>query len=120
MTRPLRRRPPAVRGARRARHGRCVAETAALAGRYSLDGELGRGGMGVVYLANEVVLDCPVAIKLLPSERAANARLRSRGPLPPFEAARVLREVAWALVADFGIAVAEEGAAGGSRARRSS
>ena len=161
---------------------------AAVAGRYSLERELGRGGMGVVYLANEVDLDRPVAIKLLPPERATNARLRARflqeartsaklshpniipihavdetsgfvffamayvdgetlaervrarGPLPASEAARVLREVAWALahahahgvvhrdvkpdnillergtgralVADFGIAAADERGAG--------
>jgi serine/threonine-protein kinase len=165
-----------------------LAFQSAVAGRYSLDRELGRGGMGVVYLANEVDLDRPVAIKLLPPDRAANPRLRARflqeartaaklshpniipihavdetggfvffamayvdgetlaervrdrGPLPPSEAARVLREVAWALahahahgvvhrdvkpdnillergtgralVADFGIAAAEESAGG--------
>src|SRR5438309_2447809 len=117
----------------------------AIAGRYSLERELGRGGMGVVYLAREVRLDRPVAIKLLPPARARDARLRDRflreartaaklshpniipifavddveefvffamalvegetltervrqrGPLPPSEAARVVREVAWAL-----------------------
>src|SRR5438876_1444091 len=117
----------------------------AVAGRYSLERELGRGGMGVVYLAREVRLDRPVAIKLLPPELAAQERLRerflreartaarlshpyivpihavdeiggfvfyvmayvggetlaqrvaSRGPLPPHDATRVLREVAWAL-----------------------
>src|SRR5207248_1557143 len=117
----------------------------ALAGRYSLERELGRGGMGVVYLAREVRLDRLVAIKLLPPARASDAKLRERflreartaaklshphiipiftvdevgdfvffamayvdgetltervrrrGPLPPSEAARVLREVAWAL-----------------------
>jgi serine/threonine-protein kinase len=161
---------------------------AALAGRYSLEREVGRGGMGVVYLAREVRLDRPVAIKLLPPSKAGDPRLRERflreartaaklshpniipifavdeigefvffamayvdgetltervrrrGPLAPSEAARVLREVAWALayahsqgvvhrdvktdnimleegtgralVADFGIARLVRGAAG--------
>jgi len=118
---------------------------AALAGRYSLERELGRGGMGIVYLAREVRLDRPVAIKLLPPDLAAHEPLRdrflreartaaklvhphivpihavdnvarfvfyvmayvrgetlahriaSRGALPPAEATRILREVAWAL-----------------------
>jgi serine/threonine-protein kinase len=128
---------------------------AALAGEYSLQRELGRGGMGVVYLAREVQLDRDVAIKVLPTHLARDPegrdrfvrearmaaglshphivpihrvgevpaghpeqaeaprfvffvmsyvegetlgeRLRTRGPLPPADAARVLREVAWAL-----------------------
>jgi len=119
----------------------------ALAGHYALERELGRGGMAVVYLARDVRLDRPVAIKLLPPDLAARDTLRdrflreartaarlshphivpihavdevrgyvffvmsyvdgetlaervaSRGPLPPREASRVLREVAGALAA---------------------
>lgn len=118
---------------------------AALAGEYSLQRELGRGGMGIVYLARDVQLDRDVAIKVLPSHLARTAesrerfvreartaaglshphivpihrvgeaggfvffvmsyvegetlgeRLRTRGPLSPAHATRVLREVAWAL-----------------------
>jgi serine/threonine-protein kinase len=117
----------------------------AVAGRYSLDRELGRGGMGVVYLAREVHLDRPVAIKLLPPARAQQRnlrdrflrearlaaklshpniipifsvedidgfvffvmafidgetlanRVRTRGPVPATDGARILREVSWAL-----------------------
>jgi tRNA A-37 threonylcarbamoyl transferase component Bud32 len=50
----------------------------ALAGRYSIDHELGRGGMGIVYLAREVHLDRLVAIKLLPPDRARDPSLRER------------------------------------------
>ncbi|CAN5319893.1 hypothetical protein BH09GEM1_BH09GEM1_41810 [soil metagenome] len=118
---------------------------AALAGEYSLQRELGRGGMGIVYLARDVQLDRDVAIKVLPAPVARTAesrerfvreartaaglshpnivpihrvgeaggfvffvmsyvegetlgeRLRERGPLPPVDAMRVMREVAWAM-----------------------
>jgi eukaryotic-like serine/threonine-protein kinase len=50
----------------------------ALAGRYSIDRELGRGGMGIVYLAREVHLERPVAIKLIPPDKAAQPSLRER------------------------------------------
>src|SRR5437588_793357 len=73
----------------------------AIAGRYSLERELGRGGMGVVYLAREVRLDRPVAIKLLPPSKASDPKLRER----------FLRENGGRLlVAGFGIASAVAGA----------
>src|SRR5689334_20827208 len=50
----------------------------AVAGRYSLEREVGRGGMGIVYLAREVRLDRPVAIKLLPPAIAGNPDIRER------------------------------------------
>ncbi len=49
-----------------------------LAGRYSIERELGRGGMGIVLLARDVALDRLVAIKLLPPHLAASAESRDR------------------------------------------
>jgi len=49
-----------------------------LAGRYSIERELGRGGMGIVLLARDVALDRPVAIKLLPSQLAVRPSERDR------------------------------------------
>lgn len=50
----------------------------ALAGRYSLDREIGRGSMGIVYLARDVSLDRPVAIKLFPPDLARIPEARAR------------------------------------------
>ena len=50
----------------------------ALAGEYSLQRELGRGGMGVVYLARDVQLDRDVAIKVLPAHLARDPEARER------------------------------------------
>src|SRR5215216_7860543 len=55
-----------------------IALQAALAGEFFLERELGRGGMGVVYLARESVLERPVAIKVLPPAMAARPELRER------------------------------------------
>ena len=55
-----------------------IALQRAVAGRYSLDRELGRGGMGIVYLARDVALERPVAIKLLPPALAAIPGFRER------------------------------------------
>ena len=53
-----------------------IAVQEALAGEYSLERELGRGGMGIVYLAREARLARSVAIKVLPPALAARADLR--------------------------------------------
>src|SRR5262249_47608026 len=50
----------------------------ALADRYELDRELGRGGMGRVYRARELRLDRPVAIKGLRPDRAHDPGARER------------------------------------------
>ena len=112
---------------------------------FDIGRELGRGGMGAVYLAHERALDRPVAVKISTFDVDADAqiserlrrealiaaqlahphvvpvhrvvsdddtvvivmgyvegesladRVRTRGPLKAEDAARVLREIAWAL-----------------------
>jgi serine/threonine-protein kinase len=49
-----------------------------LAGQYELDREIGRGGMGIVYLGRDLKLDREVAIKTLPPHLANDARVRER------------------------------------------
>jgi len=48
------------------------------AGSYAIQRELGRGGMGAVFLATDLTLDREVAIKVLPPDLAINATLRER------------------------------------------
>lgn len=55
-----------------------LAFQATVAGTLSLEMEIGRGGMGVVYLAREVALDRPVAVKLLRTDLARDEDARAR------------------------------------------
>src|SRR5690348_4321809 len=49
-----------------------------LDGQYALEREIGQGGMGVVYLARDLKLDRPVAIKTLPPHLSNDASVRER------------------------------------------
>jgi serine/threonine-protein kinase len=50
----------------------------ALAGQYEIEREVGRGGMGIVYLARDLKLDRHVAIKTLPAHLAGSGDVRER------------------------------------------
>ena len=47
-------------------------------GGYRIDGRIGRGGMGVVYRAEQISLGRPVALKVIAPELSANADFRAR------------------------------------------
>src|SRR3712207_3156267 len=51
---------------------------AATAHQYEIDGEIGRGGMSVVYCGRDLRLNRPVAIKVLPPELAHDPAVRTR------------------------------------------
>jgi serine/threonine-protein kinase len=55
-----------------------IALQTVIAGRFSLEREIGRGGSAVVYLAQDVTLNRPVAIKLLNPDVAADQTIRQQ------------------------------------------
>ena len=55
-----------------------LGEGALVAGDFRIERRIGRGGMGIVYLARDVQLDRDVAIKVLPSHLARTAASRER------------------------------------------
>src|SRR3954469_6531701 len=73
-----------------------------LSGKYRLERELGRGGMGSVWLAQHLTLRSAVAIKLIDTEIATNAEALSRF-LREAQAAASLRSPHVVQILDHGV-----------------
>ncbi|MFO0930628.1 MAG: protein kinase [Gemmataceae bacterium] len=67
-----------------------VADVPPVLGGYQIVRELGRGGMGAVYLARQVSLDRPVALKTMRSEWASNASFVARFTREAYAAAQLV------------------------------
>src|SRR4051794_14870409 len=73
-----------------------------LDGRYRIDDQLGEGGMGTVYRATHVLMEKPIAIKILRSVYAADDRAVKRFQREAKSASRLDHEHC-VRVTDFGI-----------------
>jgi serine/threonine protein kinase len=59
-------------------HRRCPEPGQLIGGKYCVEGLIAEGGMGLVLRATHLDLDCPVAIKLIRPEHAANEEVVAR------------------------------------------
>ncbi|MGI8750366.1 MAG: protein kinase domain-containing protein, partial [Thermoleophilaceae bacterium] len=66
-----------------------MAAPSEIAGRYRLDRRLGAGGMSTVFLANDTVLERPVAVKLLAEHLAEDEDFVARFRREALAAARL-------------------------------
>jgi serine/threonine protein kinase len=68
-----------------------AAPLSAAIGRYTVEAELGRGAMGVIYRGHDPVIDRAVAIKVIAADLLGSEGGAGRGALRPPEHRRRLR-----------------------------